>query len=414
MRFVGCLTMLVALVGIVPESTSFAQSETPTKGRERGSLALPVEVHELFRGEVIPFSAPPAFMVASEMRCDLRGNIYLVYSDAPELVIGRANAISTLPISKLSLQSKSITEYAVPIIPHCRGVLRLDFDIDVSGNLYALLTALKEPLGKDEAQPAFFVAKYKDDGTMDSYFKVGQAPEGRIQPLRFAMFRDGNVLVAGTLVEGGSLRPFTAVLDRNGTFVTGIKLPHDVAPVPLTASSGGEPEGGGPRVAPSATDGGPRSGKRELAEPKGKANDSPVDAVSNGSLVSAPDGNVYLLRATDPPRLFVVSPAGEVVRQFEVQTPAPGLTPTDMGMVGDDRVFIRFTHIAATSADFGKGQDVITVLSPQTGELAAIYKLAAGESGPNLAACAASSYSFEFVGATDDAKHLQVAKYVPR
>ena len=98
-------------------------------------------------------------MVASEMRCDLKGNIYLVYSGNPGVVIGQPNAVSTLPISMLSLESKSITEYRVPPIAGYRGILRLDFDVDPGGRVYALVTGLEESEVRDKSRPSFFVVK---------------------------------------------------------------------------------------------------------------------------------------------------------------------------------------------------------------------------------------------------------------
>ncbi len=412
LRSAGYLAGLAAVFGGVRQSVSFAQGRTGEG--QSVSQETPIGIRDLFPAEKIPFSAPPAFMLASDMRCSLKGNIYFVYSDAPELVLGQPNAISTLPISKLSIDSKTITQYQVPPISGYRGVLRLDFDVVPDGRVYALLTALKESDEKDKSRPAYFIAKFKDDGSVDSYFKLGDAPAGRIQPLRFAMFRDGSLLVTGTAVEGEQLHAFTAVMDRSGIYATAIKLPHDVGPIPLGAGPGGGQERGGQGAASSASEGDPQEAKEHAAAGRRKAEASPVSAVSGGSMITAPDGNVYLLRATDPARLYVLSPAGEVVRQFEVSSPAPGLTPTDMGMAGQDNIFIRFAHIATSSADFGQVPDLISVLSPHTGEVAAVYRLATGEGAFNLAACAASPNNFLFVGATDDGKYLQVTRYVAR
>jgi hypothetical protein len=111
LRCVGCLTGFAALVGVLREPASFAQKQ---RIKSVGIHEETPEMRDLFPAETIPFSAAPPFMVASEVRCDLKGNIYLVYTGAPALVIGQPNAVSTLPVSMLSLESKSITEYRVP------------------------------------------------------------------------------------------------------------------------------------------------------------------------------------------------------------------------------------------------------------------------------------------------------------
>jgi hypothetical protein len=278
--------------------------------------------------------------------------------------------------------------------------------------VYALLTALEE--SKEKSPPSFFVAKYKDDGSVDSFFKLGDVPEGHIQPLRFAVFRDGSLLVTGTAVEGDQFRAFAATLDRSGAFVTGVKLPHDVEPTSLKATVGAVSDEEDPAAVSTAGEGAPQEAKRHAAVGKRKAEASPVSVVSNGSTISAPDGNVYVLRPTDPARLYVVSPSGEVVRQFEIPSPAHGLTPIHMAMAGDDKVFIRFAHVATGSAESDQAAELISVVSPQTGDVTGVYRLGEGESGLNIAACATSSYSFAFVGATGDGKHLQLVRYSPR
>ncbi len=400
---------LVGLLGLVSESRGLAQ-ERPTK-EARTQQYMP-EVRDLFPAETISFSASPPRIVDSEIKCDRNGNIYLVYSDAPEVVLSQTNGVSMLPISKLSLESKSISQYMIPSVGGYRGALRFDFDVGPGGEVYALLNALERSEDKDEARPAFLIVKYKDDGTMDSFFKTGNAPGGHIQPLRFAVFRDGSFLVTGTAVEGERFRTFTALLDRAGTFVTGIGLAHDVGSIALGTSSGDASHDGRQKAASREGVSRRQVTKREAATERARSEGSPVSTVSNGSMVSAPDGNIYLLRATDPPRLYVVSPAGEVPRQFEISSPASGLSPIHMAMAGDDKVFIRFAHVPGTSGENNQVPEYITVVSPQTGEVAAVYRLAGGES--DLAACASSPYNFLFVGAGGDGKILQVTRYSPR
>lgn len=412
LRFLGYLAGFVALLGVVRVSATFAQEKL--RGGEGLSEVKPAEVRDLFPAERIPFAAPPVFMMVSGVKCDLKGNIYMIYSSNPELLIGQANAISILPISMLSIESKSITQYQVPTIPDYQGVARLDFDVSAEGRVVALLTALDESAGKDKSRAAYFIAKFKDNGNLDSYSKLGDAPAGRIQPLRLAVFRDGSLLVRGTAVQGGEFKAFAAVLDRSGTFAADVKLSHDAKPVPLGAKAdggSGEEELG---IGSSTSGGSPREAKQQLGEGKRKAEVSPVEAVGNGSMVSGPDGNIYLLSATDPARLYVISPAGEVVRQFEVPSPALGLTPSVMGMAGDDKVFIWYVHLAGSSGESDQVQSLISVLSPQTGEVVGVYRLAAGENDSNLAACAVSQYNFLAVGTTADRKHLQVTRYIPR
>ena len=85
-----------------------------------------------------------------------------------------------------------------------------------------------------------------------------------------------------------------------------------------------------------------------------------------------------------------------------------------MAMAGDDKLFIRFAHIATGSAENDKAPELISLVNPQTGQVAAVYRLAARESEFDLAACATSPYNFLFLGATGDGKHLRLQRYSPR
>jgi hypothetical protein len=343
-------------------------------------------------------------MLLNETKCDLKGNIYLVQSWASLL---GSSGLSGLPVSKLSIGSKSTVAYPVPSLDGYRGVVRSDFDVSADGHLYLLLEALDASATESQGLPSFFIAKYHDDGSVDSYFKLGDAPERHIQPFRFAMFRDGNVLVTGTVVaDGEPLRPFIAVLDRAGKFVTYIKVSDRPKPVPITSGVPG-PEGED-RPAPAR----PAEGETSESE-SGLA----VSLSSSSFIVSAPDDNVYVLRGAARPRLYVISSAGEVIREFDVSAPVPGLTATNMGMAGDDSVFISFGRgqgVSPGGADSDGPYNLISVMSPQTGKVGAVYRLKGEADAFDIPACAASTNNFLFVGATADHKHQQVRRYLAR
>jgi hypothetical protein len=393
----GLLAGLTLLVWNCSQQLSFAQAQR--KGDLKASVDLR-QIPELVRGETIEFPAPPPIVVASGTKCDLKGNIYLVYTASPEPLMAHAGAISTLPISKLSLDSKSVTQYPVPTFQDYRDVVRLDFDVGPGGRVYALFAALEK--GNEKPQPVYLVARYKDDGTVDSPVKLGNAPQGRIQPARLAVFRDGNLLVSGTFPDGRELRAFTALMDRTGTFVSEIRLAHDAKLV----SPAGTPESiPGEESQPAGSALGQRGGSQvggHLEKQKQKGEGDPIGAVSNGFMVTAPSGDIYILRAQDPPRLYVVAPTGDVIRQIDVRPPASGLTPSAMGMAGDELLFISFAHLGASNTEYP-----VEVLNPQTGELVAMYRLTARAT----LGCATSPYSFFTVEATPDSQHLQVTRY---
>lgn len=117
------------------------------------------------------------------------------------------------------------------------------------------------------------------------------------------------------------------------------------------------------------------------------------------------------------PRLYIISSAGEVIREFDVSAPVPGLTATNMGIAGDDSVFISFGRVQGGStggADSDGPYNLISVMSPQTGEVRPVYRLKGEADAFDRPACAASTNNFLFVGATSDNKHQQVTRYLAR
>lgn len=207
------------------------------------------------------------------------------------------------------------------------------------------------------------------------------------------------MLVTGTLKEGGSLRPFIAVFDKAGKFVTYVNGSLQTAfPAPS------------PKVSAEAHG-------RSAEDEKLKSGDRAI-AIASGSLMAgASDGNIYLLCGTDHPRMYAVSPSGEVVREFDVRVPAPGLTATTMATTGDGSLFISFgivqgASVAPASSDATNA--LISVINPQTGEVSAVYRLPAQADPFSTAACAVSSNNFRFLGVTADYQHQQVARYAPQ
>jgi len=178
---------LIALVASAAVGIAAAQS----------TQALPIR--ELSLAEAIPFvSTPTISAMLTETKCDVKGNIYTVQSTVPPPTTGPSN-LSSLPVSKLVLDAKLIVPYPVPAIDHYSGIIRTGFDVSADGTLYALLTGIDTTSTDKKSRYAFFVARYKDDGSLDSYVRMGDAPNGRVQPWRLSAFKNGNVLVTGTV-----------------------------------------------------------------------------------------------------------------------------------------------------------------------------------------------------------------------
>ncbi len=403
------LALLVVFVSLFSLPAALAQNAELT-GEQK---AVPV-TGELVATETIRFQAPPPLLVASGMKCDLNGNIYLVYSSAPQAVLSNPDGAFLLPVQKLSVESKTVVPYSIPSISDYQLLRRIDFDVDGRGRVYALLDGSIRREG-EKPRDDFLIVKFKDDGTMDSFVKIRGFPGGeRFFPAQLSAFADGNFLISGTRSDPRGLGIFTAVFSRSGAFVTELKVPHDPEPVrnePTRRPPAGavERETASPNAAGDPPDSGENSKPPE--RPKPSANPGPV--LSGGFAVSAPDGNVYVLRATDPLRLYVISPAGMIEREFEIPSAAPGFESVHMATAGLGNIFIRFVEMAKRGQSNSDAPKYISLYDLNTGRPTAVYRVGAAEGESSLAACAASPYDFLFVG-TSESNQLQVVRYTPR
>ncbi len=374
-----------------------------TKPSEPTANSVELQIRNLSVAEVTPFSTGAPTAVSPEIKCDSKGNIFLLETtSAPVLLL--SGAISSIPVFKLSVDSKSTTTYPVPMISGYRDLTRSHFNIGPDGGFYMLLS------GRDtwsKSSVSFLIVKCDDNGNVDSYFKFGGVPTGRFQPARFAVFSDGRVLATGTLSrDGEDSDSVTAMFDRAGRFVTYVRLSNGPE---LTPTAGG---GAGVKATKRAGSG--------AAAQDGKLEEKQDPMILSGVLaISAPDGYVYLLRGGTRPRLYAISSAGEAIRDFAVAVPAPGLTATNMSLTGDNAILISFGVVhgaggAAESADPNGPQGLIGVVSPLTGVVSAVYRLPTDADQFSMAACAPSSNRFRFVGTTPDGQHQQVTQYTSR
>jgi hypothetical protein len=153
-------------LGVCPE-----QVKAPAPPR-----AAEVPETELYPVENIDFAAPPPLLVDTGIKCDGRGNIYMVYSDAPQAVLSQRNGIPKLPIQKLSLEHKNAVSFPTPVIQGYQDATRFDFDVDAHGRVYALVAASTVPDEGSQPRVDYLVVRYRDDGTLDSYMKLAQTP----------------------------------------------------------------------------------------------------------------------------------------------------------------------------------------------------------------------------------------------
>jgi len=229
-----------------------AQEVTPVpegSGEEQARVS-----HELYESGRIQFSAPPPTVDGAGVQCDHDGNIYLIYAASLQVIYPLLRAGVSLPVSKLSLDSKGVVQFPVGQFQGYAEYQRPSFFVDPLGKVEGLVVAYPHERGyKGPNWPDSLIVKYKDDGTVDSVVKLDPPLGEHFQPWSFAAFLDGNFLVTGAVLSDKYMpkQPFTAIFDRGGGFVRLLTLPHDVRPrvtepPPLGGSSGPPPPSSGP------------------------------------------------------------------------------------------------------------------------------------------------------------------------
>jgi hypothetical protein len=204
-------------------------------------------------------------------RCDGEGNLYFrPVREAP------ANPMSA-PYIRVSADGRHIVSIGLESVPdfpkddsHIETVA-----LGLRGGMYLLAW-------KDDG---YYFLDFDDEGKFRSASKVDRG----LLVSHLAVFPTGEILAAGEKVPEKSDDPtgvpFTAILDRNGKLLKELALAGDVKPEP------------------------------------GKAPDQQSMAIDLGAAVPGDDGNIYLLRAAEKPLIFVISPAGEVVRKLILTPP---------------------------------------------------------------------------------------------
>lgn len=361
----------------------------------QGHQSLP-PVRELVKSETVQFVAPPPILVDFPIKCDRDGNIFVAYTANPYAGSGASGGASR-PITEVVLESKSTVQFRMSPIDGYDTQNRRYFGLDQRGTLYALLSA-NPANGKEnrQKQPDYFIEKFKEDGTRDSLTKLLLPAGARMWPMLFGVFNDGSYLATGTNLSltstaGAISGPFTAIFDSSGRFVQSVRLPDDVPDSPAT------------RVPP----------RHPQVDPRKQATDNTPSVLSvlEGGLVSAADGNVYLVRAGNPMRIYGISPGGEVVTQAQAPIPEPGLSLVEVGASAAG-LYFHFGHVATSvSPDGSDPRNVVALFDLNIKRFVALYRLPANVSQDWVPACADNRGNFSFLGETADGR-LQVTTYM--
>jgi hypothetical protein len=380
--------ILLAVVG--SPSASRRQADRAPNLQDR----QPLEVLDLHRAETIHFTAPGPAAVISKVKCSPDGDIYTIYTSGAPDVVWKA------PVSRISLSSKTVTEYRTPQMSRYGKLARIGFDVSADGTLYALFQGIPRSLSGNKPKPVYLIAKYNDDGTLDSIFKTGDVPGKDFQPASLTVFADGDFLISGTTVPPppAPLGVFSAVFDRAGSFMMPVKLLNSI-PRGKSAGSGAHASS-------------PHTAAQQYSAEMYKEDTNAVSLESATLSFGSQDGNAYVLQGLSSSHIFAVAPTGYIVHQFTLGPPADGLTPLQMADAGAGFIFIYYSHISGLPRGNAHSRGMIVVLNTETGDIAAIYRVPAADTDFVVPACAASPDDFLYLG-SDKQNRLQVVRYLP-
>lgn len=336
--------------------------------------------------ETIPlaYASPQGFM--SGVKCDGDGNIFV---PMPEMnsdgTVSRIVLIEIVPDSK---STKTFGSQPLPASDYPNQSIHY-FDVDAHGTVYALGYTHEDKQASDKKPtiPQYFIERFNDDGSTDSVVRLGYPPGTGAVELdlsHFGIFGDGSFIVAGTQWDASTeAKPFTGIYGSNGKFIRSVALPDDVLDDETL--------------------------KAERAS--SAQHDAAVSAITLGSMVSSPDGIVYLLRDSQPVRIYAVASSGEVVKRFQLSPPLPGLNVFSAGLAAKDSLLLYFAHPPPEHLDEKPvSQWLIGIFNSVSGQFDAVYKLPAKTTG--VPACGDQHRGLLLVGNTAD-QHLAVFDYAP-
>jgi hypothetical protein len=281
-------------------------------------------------------------LVVQQIRCDDAGGLYIRTVPSPRF------KVEAEPIEKLNSKGESVATYSTSDSPE--GLALTDFNVSPEGHVYGIGANRK----------GSYIVNFDSDGQL----KSKEALDGSFSPAHLAAFGGGQYLVSGTQLgtreHPVNHAPFTALLDSDGKVLKQITLQDD-------------------KQITSAAD----KGEKTTDGPNG----SPANlAVACGAVTAGRDGNVYLMRRTDPALVYVISAGGEVVRKMSIPPPEPGMLPESI-QSAHEGIVLSFTD----EKNVG-----ILVADPQTGERRAVYS-----SPPEVGVafgCADAADRFLFLG----------------
>lgn len=348
----SCILAGLLLVWL-PKPCVAQSSSAPAKSPPVTQLTLRLE-------DTVPVTAVPAAPLEGLARCDGDGNVYLRF-DQPADPMGA-------PVVRISADGEGVKVFSPPPIANLQGAEIDSFSVSPDGSVDLGLWGW-DPQAK---KGVGYIATLKDDGSLDHTTKVG----AYMEPDQVAGFSSGQTLVSGTRdarIYGKDQPavsvPFTEILDFAGNPAKTLTLPGDFQPA--------------------------KPGDKDF---KAQVYQEPAE-ITLGDAESGSDGNVYLMRHTGKPTVYVISPDGALLRTLHLAPPFPSASAGFTIRYGDGgRLALAFAEFVPGLQKAKVFKDmIISVYDAQTGERMVDY-LVSPELGGDLVCY--TSRGFTFLGRT--------------
>jgi hypothetical protein len=326
----------------LPAVVSVAQTDSAAPNPP-ASVPIPasaIVLHESSRRDIVS-EMGGAFMGSS--KCDADGNLYIRKYASDRPLLG--------PVVKIDSDGKR-TALFDPVAFSQLALDRADaFSPASDGGLYQIAQS-------GVVKPRIYVLHFSSDGSPSSPIHL----EADFEVYSFAAFLNGNLLVSGferdvqNPKDAG--RALTQVFSADGRVLAQLSF-NPPEPARSSGKPGAKAAGGAGKSAPTL----------DLA-------DAEVGV----------DGNLYAMRNSSPALIYVISPAGKVVRTLKVNAPVPGAMPGTFH-VSINRLAVSFEK---------DGSWVLVAIDAQTGHRIATY-FDPGALGTSFACYSADDEVFTFL-----------------
>ncbi len=310
--------VLIAVLFVFARSGFSQNAPRPESQKHNSTTYAALPLHESSR-KMVASETGGAFMSGS--KCDADGDLYIrkLASDRPMLG----------PVVKINTDGKRVALFDPASFTDPKLSRADAFSPGPDGGLYQIA-------GTGGLKPQIYVIRFAPDGTPASATRV----DAELEPYQFAAFPGGNLLVSGVqrdvMKKSDQGRNFTAVFTDDGRMLAQLSLQPPAKSSPAKA------------------------GKSPAEK---SADDKPTLDLSEAE--PGIDGNIYALRRSSPALVYVISPAGKLVRTLRVNAPAKDVAPSAFHVSGN-RVAIAFWNDE-------KQSQTIVVVDSQTGHTIAHY-----------------------------------------